>query len=1007
MAAAWSSAAPAETPAYRAIKPVDELQTVTLAGNVHPLARPEFDRGPVSGETRLERMVLALKPSAEQQAALDALVEAQHDPASPLYRRWLTPAEYGARFGAGAQDLARVTAWLEGHGFSVEEIPASNRLVIFSGTAEQVAETFHAEIHSYRVNELEHVANAQDPQIPAALAGVVDGVVSLHDFRHTAAMTARRALEAQPLYSSGATHYLFPADYAAIYDLNPLYIAGTTGSGTSIAIVGRSNIDLGDVATFRSTAGLAANAPAVIFPGANPGLVAGDRDESTLDVEWAGALAPAAAVKFVAGASTATTDGVDLAAQYIVNHATAPVVSTSYGSCEQDMGTTELAFYNSLWEQAASQGMSSFVASGDAGAAGCNLGSNATGSGTAVNGLCSSPYSTCVGGTEFNEGSNSSQYWSSTNSASQASALGYIPERVWNESASNGGTGLWASGGGASQVYAQPGWQKGVSGASAANGMRAVPDVSMSAAGHDGYVIYESGSYWIIAGTSAAAPSFAGVMALLVQSKGGIGQGNANAGLYPLLNAAHNPFHATPAGDNSVPGVAGYIASGASYNLATGLGSVDGAALVSSWGSGSGGGTGIDFALTASAASGTVLTGNTATFSISVTESGAGRNAVTIAASAPAGLTVSVLPATILPGTQAAVTITAGSAAAAGTQTISFTGTDASGSQSLTYALTVAQPPTLALTGSPTSVPVVQGGQNTAVFTIVTGGSFSGSIGLSVSGLPAGVTAQWAANPLTPASSVSANGSTLTLAASSSATAGSAGIVVTATGDGLVSSRSLILQVQQAPGISLSVSPAPLSMLAQATATVTVTATPLGGLTVQTVGSGGSVSQFTGLRRGGGRPWNGPPLSGSPPAGPGGTSISLVSGLPAGFSASWSNPTVTATGAIAWTLTLTGSANAAAGATALNLSAQVTAATTGTVYTASQSLPMTVTATPPAQQVVLYSTFAPAPQDLEPAAIGGGIVNKEDDAPSGLPAEVDSGKLPPEESLAHAHELLK
>jgi len=941
---------------------VDELQSVTLPGNVHPLARAEFDRGPVSGETRLDRMILALKPSASQQSELDALVEAQYDPASPLYHRWLTPAEYGARFGASEQELAQVAGWLANHGFTVEEIPASRRLVIFSGTAGQVVETFHTEIHLYVVNSMEHRSNAQDPQIPAALAGVVDGVVSLHDFRRTAAITARRTLEARPLYSSGSTHYLFPADFAAIYDLNPLYGAGTTGAGSSIAIAGRSNINLSDVATFRSIAGFAAKAPAVILPGADPGLVTGDQDESTLDVEWAGAVAPAATVRLVAGASTATTDGVDLAAQYIVNHATAPVVSTSYGSCEQEMGATELSFYNSLWEQAASQGMSAFVASGDAGAAGCNIGSNAAGSGAAVNGLCSSPYSTCVGGTEFNEGSYGAQYWASTNTSSQGSALGYIPEEVWNESGSYGGAGLWASGGGSSQVYAQPAWQKGVNGASASNGMRAVPDVALSAAAHDGYVIYENSSYWIVSGTSAASPSFAGMMALVIQAKGGGGQGNANAGLYPLLNAVHNPFHATPSGNNSVPKVAGFTASGASYNLATGLGSVDGAVLVNSWGSGSGGTTGIDFALTASATAGTVLAGKTATFTIGVTESGAGKNAVALSASAPAGVTVSVQPATILPGTLDTVTITVGASATAGTQNLSFTGVDASGSQSLTYALTVTEPPTLALSAATSSVPVVQGSQNSAVFTVVTGGSFSGSIDLSVSGLPAGVAAQWAANPLTPASSVSTNGTTLTLMASPSAALGPAAIVVTAAGDGLTSSQNVVLQVQQAPGIALSVSPAQLMMLSRATATVTVTAMPLGGLTVQAIGSGGSSSRFSGTRRSGGRPWNGPPLTGSLTDGPGGAGISLVSGLPSGFTSSWSTPAVTASGAIAWTLTLTGSANATAVATTLNLSVQVTSAITGTVYTASQSLPMTVTLTPAAQTEVQVFTFNPAAQ---------------------------------------------
>jgi pseudomonalisin len=678
--------------AMQAARLIDETQTVTLAGSTHPLALPEFDQGAIGSGTQLNRMLLLLKPSSAQQAELDALVKAQHDPGSPLYHHWLTPAEFGARFGLSDANLSLVTAWLALRGFTVNEIPASRRLVLFSGNAGQVAGTFHAELHAYRVRGALHIANAIDPQIPASFADVIAGVVTLNDFRRQSQIRSRAALAADPQYSAGSTHYLFPADFATIYDLNSVYNTGIKGAGATIAIAARSNIRLSDVAAFRSTAGLAANNPSVILAGTDPGLVSGDQQESTLDVEWSGAVAPAASVKLVVAASTATTDGVDLAAQYIVNHAAAPIVSMSYGSCEPQMSAAELAFYDSLWEQAASEGISVFVASGDAGAAGCSAATAGYGSEAAVNGLCSSPYSTCVGGTELNDSANPSQYWSSSNSSSYASALGYIPEKVWNESALEGGTGLWASGGGGSAVYAQPEWQTGVSGASAANGMRAVPDVALSAADHDGYFIVENGSYTIVSGTSAATPAFAGIMALIVQNQSGTKQGNANNTLYALPGSGSNPFHTTPAGNNSVPGVAGYSAGGGDYNLATGLGSVDGALLVNGW-----------------------------------------------AATAE---------------------------------------------------------PTLSITADGRVVRVQQGGSATVQFTAETGGTFSGAINFSVSGLPSGVTATWSANSITPASSASSSVVVLTLAASEAASRGSFSLTVTAEGDGLTSAQSMTVIVQ-------------------------------------------------------------------------------------------------------------------------------------------------------------------------------------------------------------------
>jgi uncharacterized membrane protein len=836
---------------------IDESEVRTLMGNTHSMARPEFDQGTVGADQRLERMVLQLQPSVAQQAELEALLAAQHDPQSPLYHQWLTPTQFGARFGVGAADLAKVTAWLTGHGFTIDEIPAGNRSIVFSGTAGQVAETFHTEIHRYQVKGAAHIANAQDPQIPAALAEVVGGVVSLHDFRRNSAIHSQTRLAALPdggpkaQYTSGSSHYLLPADWAKIYDLTPLYSAGTSGAGVSIAIVGRSDISLTDVANFRSTAALSANPPTVILVNGDPGLVSGDQMESTLDVEWAGAIAPQATLKFVVGKSTGTTDGIDLSAQYIVNNKTASVMSTSYGSCEADMGASENAFYNNLWQQAASEGISSFVSSGDSGAAGCNAGSDTTGSGAGVNGLCSSPYATCVGGTEFNEGSNPSQYWAASNGSGYESALGYIPEIVWNESKSNGGSGLWASGGGVSILYGQPTWQAGVSGIAAANGKRAVPDVAMTAAGHDGYLVVESGSTWVVSGTSAASPTFAALMALVVQSQKGAGLGNANTGLYPLVNATKNPFHPTPTGNNTVPGVTGFSATGAAYNPATGLGSVDGATLVSAWGSGSSKAT--DFSLALSSSSATVAVGKSTTFTVNVTESGTAKNAISLTASALTGATITVNPSSITPGTNATVTVTIPTGSTLTTGVITITGSDSSGSQKAAWTLTVTQPPTLTLTPVSTSntLTLSQGTSGSLGYTVATGGSYTGSITLSTSTLPAGVTAQWTATPITGVSGVSSTAETLTLTASATAAVTSAAVTVTAAGDNLTAAQPVTLKVLAATP-TLTVTPASNSL---------------------SVLQGASVTDSFGFS--GNAVYNGP--------------ITLsVSGLPSGVTASWS-----------------------------------------------------------------------------------------------------------------------
>lgn len=579
-------------PHVRIVDPIDDTRRVILSGNRHPAALQGVDRGRVADNLRLERMILSLKPDQLQTAVLDQFLADTHDPSSPRHGQWMNAQTFAQHFGAAEDDITRVTGWLMANGFAIDEVAPGRLSIVFSGTAAQVRLAFHTEIRRYRFNAGDHIANATEPEIPAALAPVVAGVVSLHDIR-SQPMSVRQT--ASPDYTSGSTHYLAATDFQTIYNLQPLYSGGIDGSGKSIAIIGRSNVVLSDLQQFRTFMNLPANTPLVIVNGSDPGLVTGDQGESDLDLEWAGAVAPGATIKFVTSANTASSDGITLSAQYAVSNNVADVISLSYGQCESSLGPSALNFFNNLWSQAAAQGITVVVSSGDSGAAGCDAASTSSAThGRAVNGLCTSPYSTCVGGTQFADTSNPSLYWATSNNTSNhSSALSYIPEVVWNESGSNGGSGLWSSGGGASTFFSKPSWQTtpGVP----ADGKRDVPDVALTAATHDGYLVYSSDNttqtqtLYVFGGTSASAPAFAGIMAL-INHKTGYRQGNANPRLYGLATRQASGsgsayFHQITSGNNSVPGLTGFVASTSApyYNKATGLGSVDGNVLVSHW----------------------------------------------------------------------------------------------------------------------------------------------------------------------------------------------------------------------------------------------------------------------------------------------------------------------------------------------------------------------------------------------------------------------------------------
>ena len=519
---------------------IDETQLTTLKGNVHPLARPEFDLGTAPASLPMERMLLVLKRSPDQETTLRTLIDDQQDKNSPNYHKWMTPEQFGAQFGPTDSDMQTITSWLQSHGFEVGA--SKGRTVLeFSGSASQVTEAFHTSIHKYLVNGQQHWANATDPQIPTALVGAVAGVESMNNFprkpMHVVGGTFQRdkatgKLEPmQPMFtfpsgcvennaSSNPCFYgVGPYDFATIYDVLPLWNAGINGTGQTIAIVGETNINMQDVTDFRSLFGLPVNNPNVILNGPDPGIV-GDEVEADLDVQWSGAVAPNATIDFVVSQSTETTAGIDLSAVYIIENNLAPVMSESYGYCELGLGTAGNQFYNALWQQAAAQGITVFISAGDNGSAGCDNFDAQPPSpalyGLQVSGFASTPYNIAVGGTDFNDFSNPATYWSTTNnSTTQASALSYIPEIPWNDSCANpifstvgfstnaetncnnsqlsnfviplGGSGgasncTTPSGntpGSCAGGYAKPTWQSGQG--VPADGKRDIPDVSLFA----------------------------------------------------------------------------------------------------------------------------------------------------------------------------------------------------------------------------------------------------------------------------------------------------------------------------------------------------------------------------------------------------------------------------------------------------------------------------------------------------------------------------------------------
>lgn len=592
-----------------------------VTGSVSPRVRTAQVLGHLQGETALPGMSLVVTPTAAQQAELTQLLQDQQNPASPQFHKWLTPETYGQRFGLSDADLGLVQSWLTSRGFTVESVAASRNRIVFSGTASAAETAFGTTLQRFHRDDQDYFENSTAITLPSSLANVVAGVTGLSSF-HMAPPPHTLAVSPQYTSSSGY-HYIVPWDFRQIFGINTLLSQGYDGTGVKIGVIGQSEVSDTQLGYFRQKIGQATNKlQRVLVPstGTAGQLTAGDEGESELDLEYASGSAPGANVLFIY-TGLSRNNGVFDALTYAITSNQAPILTLSYGGCEASNASYATSTLEPVLAQASSQGQTIIVSSGDSGAASCESTSNTTT--TATRGLsvsypASSPNVTSVGGTQLNSGtepSTSNSYWSSTtDGTTKGSALGYMPETTWNDTAASGS--LSSTGGGVSSLFGKPSWQSGTG--VPADNRRDLPDVAFPAAVQQhAYIvctiqqtclnntIFGSSTTGVsngglIGGTSASAPNFAALLAVVEQATSTTaGLGNINSSLYSLAagSKANTVFHDITTGNNIVScsggssgcssttsgtnGTMGYSA-GVGYDLVTGLGSIDAPGLAAS-----------------------------------------------------------------------------------------------------------------------------------------------------------------------------------------------------------------------------------------------------------------------------------------------------------------------------------------------------------------------------------------------------------------------------------------
>jgi len=443
----------------------------------------------------MKHLQLVLRPSAARSAALEALIAEQHNPKSAQFHKWITPTEYGNRFGVAQSDIDAVTSWLKSQGFTVNAVYPNKTQIDFTGTAGQIKQAFRTQESYYALGDKQtHIANGGDISVPTALKDVVVGVMGLNDMHAKPLVakaktanfnkakghfdikpTAAQASEpkAQAITFFGGTRGLVPNDLATMYGVLPLRANGIYGTGVTIAVVEDDSMQTSDWDNFRSQFNLPVSAYGGSLTLTNPAGPAGncvdpatayggtrDSGETLLDAEWSTAIAPGANIVVAScadyysngdgGYSYATSNffgGVYVAADNLINAETGRpnIISASYGYGEYFTDSASKTEIDAMWAQADAEGISVFVSTGDSGSnpsfnGGLINNSSGDAPGVDANSFATSTHVTAVGGTDTADvlDGTTSQYFNTTPNAVYGTAKSYVPEIPWNQSCGNG-----------------------------------------------------------------------------------------------------------------------------------------------------------------------------------------------------------------------------------------------------------------------------------------------------------------------------------------------------------------------------------------------------------------------------------------------------------------------------------------------------------------------------------------------------------------------------------------